>query len=235
MTRPWNKIPINDCGEKLLPIPNSILKTEPHPYAALGAPYGMDTSPWFLRIGVLERLIKAQHYIKSIEPSLNLLLFDAWRPIVVQDFMINYTINSICSEKSIDREDPESKIVLDRIINEVNRFWAQPSTDPNTPPPHSTGSAIDITIADNKSLSLDMGGEIDEVSPRSKPSYYSDNSSNNDSDKLYNIRRNLLKESMYKFDFVQHPNEWWHFSYGDQLWAWKSSSKNAIYGATSVT
>ncbi|MEO1402022.1 MAG: D-alanyl-D-alanine dipeptidase, partial [Cyanobacteria bacterium J06635_1] len=34
--------------------------------------------------------------------------------------------------------------------------------------------------------------------------------------------------------FGQHPNEWWHFSYGDQLWAWllrKSHPQAARYGA----
>jgi len=35
---------------------------------------------------------------------------------------------------------------------------------------------------------------------------------------------------MTKFGFTQHPNEWWHFSYGDQLWAWKNKKENAIYG-----
>jgi len=35
---------------------------------------------------------------------------------------------------------------------------------------------------------------------------------------------------MTKFGFAQHPNEWWHFSYGDQLWAWKNKKANAIYG-----
>ena len=37
---------------------------------------------------------------------------------------------------------------------------------------------------------------------------------------------------MLKFDFVQHPNEWWHFSYGDQLWAWTNKNRKAIYGKT---
>jgi D-alanyl-D-alanine dipeptidase len=33
--------------------------------------------------------------------------------------------------------------------------------------------------------------------------------------------------------FAQHPNEWWHFSYGDQLWAWQRSQSEAIYGRAS--
>ena len=34
---------------------------------------------------------------------------------------------------------------------------------------------------------------------------------------------------MTKFGFAQHPNEWWHFSYGDQLWAWKIKSKCPLW------
>tara|TARA_B100000212_G_scaffold75249_1_gene53229 strand:+ start:321 stop:476 length:156 start_codon:yes stop_codon:yes gene_type:complete len=47
---------------------------------------------------------------------------------------------------------------------------------------------------------------------------------------IWHNRRNLLKQVMLKFEFVQHPCEWWHFSYGDQLWAWTNQNKKAIYG-----
>ena len=47
---------------------------------------------------------------------------------------------------------------------------------------------------------------------------------------IWNSRRNLLRKIMTKFGFAQHPNEWWHFSYGDQLWAWKNKKANALYG-----
>jgi D-alanyl-D-alanine dipeptidase len=30
--------------------------------------------------------------------------------------------------------------------------------------------------------------------------------------------------------FAQHPNEWWHFSHGDQLWAWRLGHPSAHYG-----
>ena len=35
---------------------------------------------------------------------------------------------------------------------------------------------------------------------------------------------------MIKFGFAQHPNEWWHFSYGDQLWDLENKKANALYG-----
>jgi len=30
--------------------------------------------------------------------------------------------------------------------------------------------------------------------------------------------------------FARHPNEWWHFSVGDQLWAWINHAPAARYG-----
>lgn len=29
--------------------------------------------------------------------------------------------------------------------------------------------------------------------------------------------------------FAQHPNEWWHYSFGDQLWAWRKGEAVAVY------
>ena len=31
--------------------------------------------------------------------------------------------------------------------------------------------------------------------------------------------------------FVRHPNEWWHFSHGDQLWAWSVKAEQALYAS----
>jgi D-alanyl-D-alanine dipeptidase len=47
---------------------------------------------------------------------------------------------------------------------------------------------------------------------------------------LFHQRRSLLAAVMQQAGFAQHPNEWWHFSYGDQLWAWRTGGQQAIYG-----
>ncbi len=87
---------------------------------------------------------------------------------------------------------------------------------------------MDITFADENDNIIDMGSDIDQMDDKSKPNFFK----NIDSKEaiIWNERRNLLREIMVKFEFVQHPNEWWHFSYGDQLWAWKNNKANALYG-----
>jgi D-alanyl-D-alanine dipeptidase len=47
---------------------------------------------------------------------------------------------------------------------------------------------------------------------------------------LFQQRRDLLASVMLEAGFAQHPNEWWHFSHGDQLWTWRTGDHQAIYG-----
>jgi len=231
--RPWNNIKINECNEPLIPIPETIFRLTPHPYISLGAPYVKGSDPWVLRSSVLKRLIQAQQYLSDINPQLQLALFDAWRPIAVQKFMFNYTIQETCRLKEIDINDLSANGDIANVIEEVGRFWANPSSNPLTPPPHSTGSAIDLTLSDMSGNPLDLGGEIDFIGAESSPDFYKKDYPRTDCSKhlVFQNRRSLLFSVMAQSGFVQHPNEWWHFSYGDQLWSWLSNQGNAIYGA----
>tara|TARA_B100000700_G_scaffold326256_1_gene437248 strand:- start:1563 stop:2318 length:756 start_codon:yes stop_codon:yes gene_type:complete len=229
----WSCENIRECNEPLIPIPESIFRFNPHPYMLLGAPYINGATPWVLRESVVIRLIEAQQYLSAKSPFLQLAIFDAWRPIPVQEFMFNYTINETCKLRDIDIKDPSSSRRLSEVVEEVSRFWAQPSYDPSTPPPHSTGAAIDLTLADMMGNPLDLGGDIDLISEKSKPDFYEKNSLSMPGSKyeVFHNRRLLLKTIMISAGFAQHPNEWWHFSYGDQLWCWRSKKNKAIYGA----
>ena len=73
-----------------------------------------------------------------------------------------------------------------------------------------------------------MGSKVDQMDQTSNPEFYAN--MKNEEAIIWNSRRNLLREIMTKFGFAQHPNEWWHFSYGDQLWAWKNKKDHAVYG-----
>ncbi len=223
--RPWNFIEIEDCGEPLVPISEFFYCLEPHPYLSIGAPYGKNNSPWLLRSGVLGRLLIAQSYLNFEQSGLKLAIFDSCRHIAVQLFMIEYSIKKECSLRGINMDDHSNFDRLQEVIEDVNKFWAPPIFDPSMPPPHSTGAAVDLTISDLNGETLDMGGEIDFIGDISLPNYYQN------TDSLFNSRRSLLFRVMNKAGFSQHPNEWWHFSFGDQLWGWDTNSKKAIYGA----
>ena len=225
--KPWNQIPIVDNNEKLISIPNEIDFIEPHPYLALGAPYKSKKRIWSLREGVVSRLLKANNYLQTIHNNYSLILYDSWRPIEVQSYMFYLAYESECKRRGLEFQSNDMNSYPE-IIKEVEKFWAYPSFDDLFPPPHSTGGAIDLALADSSGKLIDMGCEIDNMDVTASPEFYSDCDS--EESKIWNERRNLLKQIMLKFEFVQHPNEWWHFSYGDQLWAWINQNKKAIYG-----
>lgn len=232
--RPWNAIPIDESGEGLKALPFPLIRLEPHPYAALGAPYGPSADPFRLRSGVVERLLQAQMLLVDCSPDLGLGIFDAWRPIAVQAFMVEHTIQTLCLERGIDREDPAQSGAIDAVISDVGRFWATPSRDPAMPPPHSTGAAVDLTLVDaSQGLPLDMGGAIDAIGAVSEPDHYA--TATDPRGRTAHQRRCLLRDVMQQAGFQQHPNEWWHFSHGDQLWAWRAGESSAIYAEAPIS
>ncbi|KMW70811.1 D-alanyl-D-alanine dipeptidase [Limnoraphis robusta CS-951] len=223
--KPYQKVPVQDCGEPLLPIPLEQFAVEsPHPYEKLGAPYhlsGVD-SPYYLRQEVLERLITAQTQLQSDYPGWKILIFDAYRPVEVQQFMVDYTFSELLKTREL-KPDLISAEQCQAILEEVYQFWAVPSLDPATPPPHSTGAAIDITLVNHTGKIVDMGSPIDEISPRSYPNHFAESSHLVEQE--YHQNRLILAAVMISAGFQQHPNEWWHFSYGDQMWAWLNNQQ----------
>ncbi len=222
----WNKIPIKDNGDKLIAIPSYLNFLDPHPYSYLGAPYKDKTSIWKLREEVVNRLLKVNDYLIS-KSSFNLLICDSWRPLEVQEFMFKRAFLLECRKSQIDASF-ENRKSYTSILKKVEKFWAYPSHDSRCPPPHSTGGALDICLSDKDGNLVEMGSTVDQMDETSIPDFYAN--IKNEEAFIWNSRRNLLREIMTKFGFAQHPNEWWHFSYGDQLWAWKNKKENAFYG-----
>ena len=222
----WNKIPIKDNGDKLIAIPSGLKFLDPHPYSHLGAPYKDKTSIWKLREEVVNRLVKVHDYLIS-KSSFNLLIYDSWRPLEVQEFMFKRAFLLECEKSDIDISFENIKS-YPSILKKVEKFWAYPSYDTRCPPPHSTGGALDVCLSDKDGNLVEMGSMVDQMDETSNPYFYAN--IKNEEAIIWNSRRNLLREIMTKFGFAQHPNEWWHFSYGDQLWAWKNKKANALYG-----
>ena len=226
LMKPYQSIPIQDCGESLLAIPLDYFAVEsPHPYEKLGAPYheaGVN-SPYYLRQGVIQQLISAQTELNRHYPQWKIQIFDAYRPVEVQQFMVDYVFADLLQKQGLNA-DQLSEHQRQDILEQVYQFWAVPNLNPATPPPHSTGAAIDVTLVNEMGTVVNMGSPIDECSPRSYPDHFAN--STDLQEQHYHQNRLILSEVMKQAGFQQHPNEWWHFSLGDQLWAWLENQEN---------
>ncbi len=221
--RLYHQIPIFECGEPLMAIPLELFAVEsPHPYEKLGATYGKH-SPYYLRQRVIENLIQAQNYLELLHRNWRIQIFDAYRPIAVQQFMVNYSFAQAVQERGLTEVELSPK-QRQEIWEAVYEIWAVPSLDEKTPPPHSTGAAVDVTLVDDAGQIVNMGSPIDEMSERSHPDYYA-NSDHSEAQK-YHAHRQLLRDVMLKAGFQRNPREWWHFSLGDQMWAWLNNQSN---------
>lgn len=189
----------------------------------MGADYG-GSSPWMLRQGVLNALLAAQKRLQAQRPSWKIMLFDVYRPNSVQLYMVEREFGIKAREAGLD-PGTLTKEQRDRLAEKVYQYWAVPSDNPATPPPHSTGATMDITLADAYGHEINMGSPIDEGAPPAAPDYFA-NTIDEDG-RRYHANRCLLRDIMQAEGFRQHPGEWWHFSKGDQLWAWLERENGA--------
>lgn len=241
--KPYWDIVIHECHEPLIPLPpDRFFWADPHPYAALGAPYG-NTSPFFVRAQVLAALLQAQRLVQRRQPSWRLFIFDAYRPVAVQKFMVEFTFAQLLQTRDLEPSHLSSP-EREALWEEVYQLWAPPNLDPKMPPPHSTGAAVDLTLFDTQTQkTVWMGSPIDELSVRSQPDYFGKltqdrgvSEGDRSAAALAHAHRELLYHAMRQAGFQRHPGEWWHFSLGDQLWAWISQQDNpeqvytAFYG-----
>jgi zinc D-Ala-D-Ala dipeptidase len=236
--KPYQRIVIHECNEPLVEIPPSEFpRIEPHPYASLGAPYG-NQSPFFVRVGVLDRLRQAQQvldthlFLQTHQSGWRIQIFDAYRPVTVQQFMVDHSLGLVVSDRGWNRAalTPAQR---ESALQQVHQFWAKPSLEALTPTPHSTGGAIDVTLVDASGHPINMGGELDEMTVRSYPDHYVGLA--DPEAERYDRNRQILNYCMNQAGFERHYHEWWHFSWGDQLWAWLKGRRDcniriACYG-----
>jgi len=180
-----------------------------------------------LRKSVLESLIAAQTKLSQQRPGWKIKLFDALRPNEVQAFMFARAMQEIAvkSGLSLDIISDEKR---EEIKTAASEFWGIPSEDPATPPPHSTGAAIDCTLCDENGNEVEMGSPIDELSERSLPDYFA--GACDEIGKAAHANRSFLCQIMETEGFTRLPQEWWHFSKGDQVAAWITGRDFAVYG-----
>ena len=120
--------------------------------------------------------------------------------------------------KEMGEKNPDwSKATLNRMLN---RMVAPP--DDVSPPPHTTGGALDVGVCGPDGAALDFRSPTEGWD--GAPTY---------SHKLSDTARSnrlMLIAAMEGAGLTNYVGEWWHWSWGDQGWALRVGSPVAYYG-----
>ncbi|MDB5741521.1 MAG: D-alanyl-D-alanine dipeptidase, partial [Alphaproteobacteria bacterium] len=112
------------------------------------------TDQLWLRRSVAEKLLRVN--ARAGAAGLELFLFDAWRPRAVQAYF-----HDVWMPAELQRRDPA--LTGAALIEEVERYWAAPSKSAESPAPHATAAAVDLTLRWKNGEALWMGSLFDDV------------------------------------------------------------------------
>jgi D-alanyl-D-alanine dipeptidase len=176
-----------------------------------------------LRQSVAAMLARVNARLKPL--GLELFVLDAWRPKAVQAYF-----HDVWMPGELKKRRPELEGVA--LTREVETYWAAPSIDDNSPAPHATGAAVDLTIRWIGGEQLWMGSLFDDATALAHRDRFENLPADamSFSDEEARANRRLLHWVMTDEGFAGLPEEWWHFSWGDQLWAKLTGAPAAHYG-----
>ena len=165
-----------------------------------------------IRLPVADMLCQAD---KSLPKGYRLAIVEGWRAPHIQKRMY------LAVWGRFKERHPEwSDVTLRRV---VNRYTAPLSA--KVPPPHSTGGAVDLMLI------TDDGTLCDHCSPydRYDPACYSFDAPGLSGTARHH--RDILAEVLLPTGLTNYPSEYWHWSYGDQGWAYRGRHPHALYNA----
>ena len=163
-----------------------------------------------VRATVAKKLLAAQ---AALPAGIYFKIIEGYRPLWVQEKIFNEQLEIL----AIQNPNWSEK----KLFEEASVFVAPPKGVP----PHSTGGAVDLTLMSANGEELDMGTRLNHQ--------YTENCYTNAqgiSEEAKNNRA-LLSKVLEGENFVNYPAEWWHWSYGDQYWAFVSKQPCALYGS----
>ncbi|MBN2675774.1 MAG: D-alanyl-D-alanine carboxypeptidase family protein [Alphaproteobacteria bacterium] len=150
-----------------------------------------------IRSVVYEMLKKAK---ENLPTHLTFMIYEAYRTFALQEQKFQ---EQILHQKKL------YPVLSEQEIHQKARVY---TADPKRESGHQTGGAVDITLCDLSGKELDMGTDIHEFVYKTRTH----------SDRLSDFEREnrrILLDALTAVGFVNYPAEWWHFSYGDRLWA----------------
>ncbi len=204
------KIPVLDCGEKLVDLGQ---------YSGIVLDLRLADNKGLFRLarqGLAQRLSQAN---ESLPDDLCIMVVEGYRPPNLQ---VQY-FNAYADE--LKKHYPALG------VRQLHSLAARYVAPPFDIPPHCAGAAIDLTLAYLDGTELDMGTQINDSPEDSQGKCYFDSL---DISPEARANRTLLAKVLKEVGLVNYPTEWWHWSYGDRYWALSTGASRAIYGLVEV-
>ena len=199
-TAGWREVPIAAVAEPLVAVADIGGRVRDDPqYARQGLAGAPERS--LLREGVAERLARAA---AALPDGITLVVWDGWRPLALQGAIHAAYLD----ELALLHPDWPAAALEDAAA----RYVTPPSRAPDAPPPHLTGGAVDLTLADRHGRPLDLGTGFDAFVPAAGARALEDAPG-----PARDLRR-VLFWAMAGQGFTAYTEEWWHFDHGDQFW-----------------
>lgn len=140
----------------------------------------------YLHPDAMESLSKAQRLLKELHPDYSLIVYDAARPMSVQQKMWNVVKGT---SKQIYVSNPARGGGL-----------------------HNYGLAVDVSILDGQGIPLSMGTPVDYLGKEAHITEEAQLVKNGKISEQERENRLLLRRIMKDAGFRSLPSEWWHFN-----------------------
>jgi D-alanyl-D-alanine dipeptidase len=200
------KVPIVECGEPLV----NFLETSP--ILSFDRPRFTYRRELFARKTLAEKLGQAA---ENLPTGYKLTILECWRAPIIQQRMYKAVWNRF-RERNPHWTDAHLKRV-------VNQFSAP--MDLKVPPPHTTGAAVDLGLIGPNDERCDLQSPFEPHDP--KGFFFDAPGLSKEARK----NRDILAAALVAAGVTNYPSEFWHWSYGDQGWAYRGGHGQAIYGA----
>lgn len=169
-----------------------------------------------VREGVADKLINAQEYLPG---GVYLYITEGYRSPERQKELYDWHYGVL------KQRHPDWN--YEQLKEEASKLYSPPGTTT----PHATGGAVDVTLVDDKGKLLDMGTQInDDAEATGNKTYTLTQGLSNE--QMGN--RMKLIEALNYAQFTNYSTEWWHWSVGDQYWAFTHKQPAALYGMVKV-
>ncbi len=203
----WQRVVIEENAEPLMEVRDSeCLK--------VGLIKKSYESSFFVRKTVAEKLYEVS---KRLPTGIKLALIEGWRSIKSQQESWDSKFNKL------KIENPEWSD--EEIEKQVRLVMAKPSPLAN----HHCGGAVDVTLVYNDGTFVDMGSPYPGVA-MSAEWYKKFKMLSEEITEEQKTNRKILRDAMETEEFVWYPGEWWHYCFGDRMWAVYSNQEKCFYG-----